>query len=371
MFHQKRGSSTTKSLKDLIKMIAVDQFLADSRRQILLQKMKELCALEPSRYESLCQLLIHNLVDYGQNLPETVNSYYAQPGGLVDLALNRTEAALSLLQEFMIQDETNAITEEQKLWQYALYSAAILRGIGKLYIDYRIDLFDNNGQLLQGWNPLFESLTNTGSYYDYELLKESDIEFRRRLNILLAKQLIPSSGFSWIASNSHVLAVWLALLNEDWGAAGTLGAILVRADAIAIQRYFTETLTKSNEGRSGRYRAGTFTGGIPLTTLDNDQKIINELAQELLNFLVNEKILINKAPLLTVPGGLPMSKEMFVLFVREDPIYKNWISNFRNQAIATGAKQLRAQRLNAAGQWQTMENEPTPPAPAPGIKRRA
>ena len=58
--------------------------------------MRDLSGLEESRYESLCAILIENLVHYCQSLPETTNSYYSQPGGLVDHALNRTEAALSL-----------------------------------------------------------------------------------------------------------------------------------------------------------------------------------------------------------------------------------------------------------------------------------
>ena len=50
---------------------------------------------------------------------------------------------------------------------------------------------------------------------------------------------MPVSGFAWIASNPQVLAVWLALLNEDQRSAGTLGAILIRADAIGYSTLFT------------------------------------------------------------------------------------------------------------------------------------
>ncbi len=161
MFHRQRKSSLSaqsKSLKDLIRMVTAEQFLSEEKRQVLLQKMRAFSGLEASRYESLCSVLVENLVNYCQNLPETANSYYSQPGGLVDHALNRTEAALSLFKEFTVQEQPDLLSEEQKLWQYALYSAAILQGLGKLFDEFRINLFDSNGQLLKQWNPLLESL---------------------------------------------------------------------------------------------------------------------------------------------------------------------------------------------------------------------
>lgn len=334
LFHRERKNSLSmqrKSLKDLTRIVSAGHFLAEDKRPILLRKVRDFTNLDAPRYEELCTVLIEHLVQYYQNLPETANSYYSQPGGLVDHALNRTEAALSLFQEFMVPEHPEALSEEQKLWQYALYSAAILQGIGKLFVDFHINLFDANGQLLKEWNPLLESLGKVGQHYTYEFQKEPEIEFRRRINLLLAKSLMPASGFSWIASNKEVLAVWLALINEDEGSAGTLGAILIRADAIAIQRYFNEFMLRSAAFEPGRYgRAGTFAGGVPESLLDKEQAAGLEFIQWLTKSLDEGRIMVNKAPLLMVPGGMLMCQEMFQLFVREHPEYKNW------QAIQKG-----------------------------------
>lgn len=328
MFHRQRKNSLSgqiKSLKDLSRMVTPVQFLAENKRDTLLQQMNEYSGLEPSRYNSLCLVLIENLVNYCQHLPETANSYYSHAGGLIDHALNRTEAALNLFQDFMLLEPNQQLSEQQNLWQYVLYSAALLQGIGKLVVDYKINLFDANGHLLKTWNPLLDGLTDTGNYYDYELQAESEIEFRRRLNLLLAKTLMPHSGFAWIAANSEALAVWLALLNEDTRAAGTLGAILIRADALAIQRYIREYMLRGGVHRGGRYgKAGTFSGGTPEELLEKEQAIGAEFIQWLYKSLEDGLILINKAPLFMVPGGLLMSQELFQLFVREHPEYKNW-----------------------------------------------
>ncbi|KTC80818.1 conjugal transfer nickase/helicase domain-containing protein [Legionella cherrii] len=349
LFHRQRQrkgslSSQGKSLKDLTRIVNANLILSEDKRQTLLKRMRMLSGLETARYDSLCGILINNLVHYCQNLPETTNSYYSQQGGLVDHALNRTEAALSLFQEFMVQDQPDLLSEEQKLWQYALFSAAMLQGIGKLFVDYRVSFYDANGQFLKEWNPLLENMTSTGVYYFYEFEKEPEIEFRRRLNLLLARTLMPASGFAWLASNPEVLAVWLALLNEDERSAGTLGAILIRAEAIAIQRYLLEFMVRGTAAHSGgRYRAGTFSGGQPETLLEKEQTVGMEFIQWMIKALGEGRIMVNKAPLFMVPGGMLMCAEMFQLFVREHPEYKNW------QAVQNGFLSLGLHNLAADG----------------------
>lgn len=347
MFHRygKKGASIrAKSLKDLTKIVSIDQLLSDEKRIQLMQQIRESCALETPRFDSLCLSIVHNLINHCQSLPETSNSYYSQPVGLVDHALNRTEAALNLFKQYLLLDEKTGFSEEQKLWQYALLSAAVLQGIGKLQIDYTIEIYDNTGHFLKQWNPLLESLALIGSHYTYSFQKESDVDFRRRLNILLARLLMPSSGFAWIASNPQVLAVWLALLNEDHHAAGTLGAILIRADSIAIQRYFNQQSARNYGARGGRYgRAGTFTGGIPESLSDIEQQMAIDFLQWLNKSLTAGIIMINKAPLFMVPGGLLMSPDIFKWFVREHPEFKNW------QAIQNAFLSLGLHKTNPDG----------------------
>lgn len=360
LFHRERKNSLStqrKSIKDLTRIIPASHFLIEDRRQALLIKMHALTQLEPSRYERLCLALIDNLVLYCQNLPETANSYYSQPGGLVDHALNRTEAALSLFQEYMVHEPGDSLSEEQLLWQYTLYSAALLQGLGKLFVDYQVSLFDVNRKPLKEWNPLLESLGSIGQYYAYEFQKEPEVEFRRRINLLLAKALIPASGFAWIASHGEVLAVWLALLNEDERSAGTLGAILIRADAIAIQRYFTEFMHRHGSNHpAGRYGSiGTFAGGTPETLLEKEQHAGLDFIQWMIKSLDEGRIMINKAPLFMVPGGMLMCQEMFQLFVREHPEYKNW------QAVQNGFLALGLHSCGADGsatvRFEQMQNQ--------------
>lgn len=350
MFHRygkKPKSSQAKPLNELTRVIPAALMLAEEKREILLRQIKNTCALDEPRFDGLCLSLMHNFINHCQSLPETSTSYYSQQGGLIDHALNRTEAALSLFQQYLLLDAGAELSEEQKLWQYALFSAAILQGIGKLQIDYRVELYDNNGQFLKQWNPLLENLATVGSCYSYEFLGDSDDEFRRRLNLLLARFLMPASGFAWIVSNPQVLAVWLALLNEDEYSAGTLGAILIRANAIAIQRDFNQVILRSYGSRGGRGRYGrvsTFTGGVPPESVaEIEQQLGIEFIQWLTKALDAGKVMVNKSPLFMVPGGLLMTPEMFHLFVREHSEYKNW------QAVQNGFLSLGMHSLGVDG----------------------
>lgn len=345
MFHRplnKSGAPQVKLLKDLTRIISPEHMLNDEKRTTLLRQIRDNVALEAERFDSLCLTTIHHLIYHCQHLPDSSNSYYSQPGGLLDYALNRTEIALNLFKQYIMIDDKSGISEEQKLWQYALLTAALLQGIGKLPIDYQVELYDGSGQFLKQWNPLLENLVSVGNYYNYSFQKEVSIDFRRRLNILLARFLMPASGFAWIASNPHVLATWLALLNEEPYAAGTLGAVLIRANALAIQRYLMQLQAKAAGLRAGRYgRVSTFTGGAAESISDVEQQIGVEFMQWMTKSLASGAIMVNQAPLLMVPGGMLMLPDMFKLFIRQNPEFKNWQAA-QNGFLSLGLHQTAA-----------------------------
>lgn len=321
---RKAQAARSKPRHDLTAMTTPTVLLAEAKRQALLEKIFQSSTLTAARFNNLCLSLLNNYINHSQQLPETANSYYALPGGLLDHALNRTEVALNIFHQQVVQQETD-LSEEQQLWLYALFSAGILQGIGKLKLDYRIELFDKKSHFLHEWNPLLNNLASSGHYYHYEFQKEGADELRRRVNALLAFQLMPKDGFAWIANNPEVLNAWLALLHEDPNGAGVLGAILERADAIAIQHDIAEVLTKNTSISDARLnRVNTFIDRAPESTLEQDKLLGAQFIKWLTQALEKGTFRINKAPLLMIPAGIIMSAEVFQLFIRAHPEYKNW-----------------------------------------------
>lgn len=324
MFHRekKQKGAFTKQARDLITIVAPAHALADVKREDLVQKIKTTMAWDSAQFESFGLSLLHNLINHCQSLPETAHSYYASSWGLLDHALNRTEAALNIFRQYIIQDN-ESLTSEQSLWLYVLFSASLLQGVGKLQIEYKVDLFDVCEQYLKPWNPLLENLTSSCAHFYYQFEQNQDNDLRKHINLLLARLILPNGAFSWIASTPETLATWLFLLHEDWESAGTLGAILIRAEAISIQRYWNEWLAR-NAARGRLHRMTTFTDTLPATSNEREQWLGIEFIQWLTQNLENGTIVVNKAPLFMVPGGMLMSAELFKWFVRENPEYKNW-----------------------------------------------
>ena len=351
VFHRtdkKAKTGLTKPLDELTVVKVASQLLSCPKRQDLLQKMSQASLLEPARFNSLALKVIHNLINYCQSLPETASSYYSSAGGLLDHALNRTEAALSLFRKHIMQQRDLVATEEQALWSYVLFSASMLQGIGKLQTDYVVDLYDSNGQLLTRWNPLLENMISIGSYYYHQFQENNDDAFRCRLNLLFSKALMPSSGFAWIASNMRALKVWLALIGEgEDSGSGTLKAILSRADDIALQRELNALLLKlQREGYSGGRgnRIATFTDVQPTESTINKRLLGVKFIRWIQAAIADGRFVIHQGPLLVVTGGMVMSEIMYRIFVKEHPEYKKW------QIVQNGLLSLGLHHVAADGE---------------------
>ena len=328
MFHRheiKTRPGQSKALQDLIAVATPKSLLAEKKRISLVQKIQESSTLDASRFDELCLKLLHQFSNHCQLLPETANSYYALPGGLLDHALNRTEAALHLFRQQMVQGESAELSEEQKLWLYALFSAALLQGIGKLQLDYHIELHDTNGVFSKVWNPLLEDFSGNTKYYHYEFAQGSEDDLRCRLNLILAYQFMPKAGFAWIASNPDVLAAWLALINEDPNSAGMLGLIFERAEAIAIQRELTVFLIRQTSSTGGRpNRVSTFIDTLPESTHEKELALGAEFIKWLNQELTKGRFCVNKIPVMMLPAGIHLSPEVYQWFMRDHPDVKHW-----------------------------------------------
>ncbi|MDP3704327.1 MAG: TraI domain-containing protein [Legionellaceae bacterium] len=339
---EKRSKArSTKPLKDLVAVEPIEQLLDDKKRQALLLQISESIGLDSSNFNKLALPLVHNVTRYCQNLPEA-SLYYAHRGGLIDRTLNRTEAALQLVRRLLVLGKDDKPSEEQKLWLYALFSAGMLRGIGALHTDYSVELFDANGQQVKRWQPLLEDLSSVGKYFHYDFLRADETSFRNDVSLLLARQIMPNAGFTWIMSNPDVFAVWLALLQEDRDTTGPLAAILERADAIAIQRDITDYLVKNAEFGEGRgNRIGTFVDVAPENSVERDRVLGAEFIAWLTKSLESGKIVINKVPLhiQVLANGVIMDPQVLDIYIQEHRKVKNRVA-IQNAFLASNLHRL-------------------------------
>lgn len=224
----------------------VKRLLEHKKCQDLILQCNQLLGFTEEQSDTYVIPLLQDFSEFVQNLPETRNSYFSNQGGMIEHALMRATAALSMCRAYFSAQPSHKnnhrMSAMETLWMYTLFSSGILNGIGKVFSDFVIELYDENGKHLDRWNPFEGSMleTKASSYdYDFEEGRHADL-FSRRLSVLLAKELIPFKGFAWISSDKEVLSVWLSLLEDNQRDAGIFGPFIVRADALAINTYFDE-----------------------------------------------------------------------------------------------------------------------------------
>lgn len=333
---------------DVTFVASPDTIYADGKRQLLIQKINQLCAFDASRFQTLCTRLLDCLANYYQYLPETTNRWYAQSSGLLDQALHRTDIVLTLFRDTLILDNPNILSEAQQLWMYVLFSASLLRGIAKVQLNYHVKLFDRSRSLMASWNPLLGSLYEQATSYQYEWINNNDDEeeYRRFLNVLLAQRLMPKAGFDWIASDARALATWMSLLHDDLIGSNMFVAILERADALVLASDLHHFASRRSLpfGATKPSHIGTFMDVPQETYIEKEQALGAEFIHWLQNALAKGQFSLNQMPLLMSSAGLVLFPELFQWFIREHPEYRNW------QAVQKGLLRWGVHRLSASDQ---------------------
>ena len=332
-----------------------DKLLKDKKHPELIALIKKNLAFGADDYKKLALPLIENVARAFQHLPET-SLYYSGRGGLLDRVLNRTEAALGLMQALLVKEDGNMPSEEQKLWLYVVFSAGLLRGIGRLYGEYKVKIYDEMAVFRSFWRPLHEDMSAIGSYYSYEFSREEDQNARKHITLLMAQRLMPADGYERLSAHPAIFYAWLALLEEDRDGSGPLDAILDRANAIAAQRYLMayveehEYLIDNSMGR-----VSSFLDSTPESIIEREQAIGAEFLLWVHDHLADGRFILNKPPMHAeiFPSGVVLSPEVFDMFVQSHLKFKNKFAvqraaqawNKHNQE-ALGEDGLQAQTLS-------------------------
>ncbi len=320
----KTPSAATPIPSKLIAILSTEQLLSENKRPELIADLAQLSEFESSSFDTLCKRLLHNFANRCQRLPEST-VYFSQLGGFLDHSLQRTHAAMHLFRQYLVANPEAPLTIEQQQWWYALFSASLLRGVGRLCLDYKVNRYTLKGQFLKQWEPLLETQGQVSQQVHVEFATHTDRIFRHRLTLLLARLLMPDTGFEWLVSNQKILAIWLALLEEDEMKAGALGAILDRADSIAIQNELhTLPLQQPTIRPERRAAVSSFIDHTPENIPEKERFTAVEFMRWVTQALERGKFLLNRAPILAVPGGLLICPEAFQAFSREHQHYKNW-----------------------------------------------
>lgn len=329
---------------DLMLVKMADELLNNDKAKEAIKKFPNLLSLSAENFDSLCKSLINNYAEFVQELPETRGGYFCLKGGILEHALRRSSIALSILRSYFLPngDEKAPLTQPQTLWAYAIFTAGMLQGIGKVAVDLHAELYDRSHRHLKEWSPLDGSMVTNGAYYKYDFDNPFPDDFRNRATLLLARQLMPVDGFRWLASNKDLFAIWLALLDDDHRGARNLGPILWRADLLAIQEFYDQhglvADPKLLEGLE-------LPEGEDIIPPEKAADAVAAFQEWLKEKLKSKEFSLGDGPVVAVPGGAVLiTNSAFQLFVRESLDFKNW------QAVQTAFTGLGIHQIGSTNE---------------------
>ena len=207
-------------------------------RRKLMAKIKKLSKAPDQYYQSLYLPLLQFFADYVQSLPDLRTHGTQHNTYWLDSALARTAYALTLRHRLTLPHHgtPEEVQKDYALWTYVTFSSSLLWHIGKLCTHYMVSLCDEKGYVKDSWNPMRHSMVQVGQFYKIRSLDANGPDTFKQMTTILAKQLMPRDGFSWIAGNQKALEEWLLALTEETGSQGQLICVLELSQKIVEEQ---------------------------------------------------------------------------------------------------------------------------------------
>lgn len=193
------------------------QLLVEHERTGYLKKINDLVKMPAEHFDPLYGKLVDNFIEFVQILPVRYREHLT---GILQDSLRHGLMALQLLSE-------TASNKPQPIYQYAVFSMALLADTVKVIATQKVMISDADGIYIDEWCPFAGSLVEQGAEF-YKIREYGGYRqaFLNSANPLLAQKVMPELGMRWIGSNPRIFDMWLAVLtgHEDW--AGELGFLL-------------------------------------------------------------------------------------------------------------------------------------------------
>lgn len=212
---------TTVKNGSLYPVLSYNDLLAHPKRRLLLEKIKKNTYLDDENYALLYEPLIEYFIEFVQALPYHVGG---MPGSLMDYSLERGELALRLFDEKFTENL-------DPLQAYALFSAALLQDVGRVMSQQKILFCDEQGGFIAEWLVCEGSMIGKTDYYRLRFLDQEWVGLAQAVTPILARQLMPPLGFTWLWDDHFTFRIWLAMLTGEGQVGGSLVELLQLVNA--------------------------------------------------------------------------------------------------------------------------------------------
>lgn len=221
-------------------ILSAGSLLAHEPCAELLHGLRKMSLCPSTHWDDLYGRVIAAFAEFVQGLPfpaDIDSSYYRTHG----LLLQGLERSYAVLQGFQASQQKNHVFsfshKEQALWEFALLSATLLLELGHVVLSYDVEICEASNAPMSLWNAHLGTLPEQAQNEQYRLIQIKSFEptelLSRKLTPLLARRLLPSHTFAWLAADPVILEAWLFLLmREPTGLRGPAQSLWVHNDAL-------------------------------------------------------------------------------------------------------------------------------------------
>jgi len=180
--------------------------LNDKRYAFYIEQVKRLTQLPNEHFEHFYLAFIERFAEFVQVIPETRD---APLGTLLSSGLLR---GLNTLDVFVTQ-----FGDPTPLERYALFTACVLRDIGRVITQQKIFITGETGITVKHWQPFCGPMTEEieGDSFKIIPLSTTFERLNRSVRLTLARQVMGENGFLAIASDLRLFMEWLEALEEE------------------------------------------------------------------------------------------------------------------------------------------------------------
>lgn len=201
----------------VIPILTSEQLFSKARYQSLIKDLRSYAQLPDEHFEVLYIDLLNRFAEFVQLIPSQPRGAL---GGLLNMGLARGVLAI----EYYIAHHGKAALDA--LQCYAVFTAGLLLDISRVAVNQKVIITDAKGNYETTWRPFMGSMYHLGKYYRLMDIAPAYRRLEVPINSILARQIMPETGFLWLSSHWRVFSDWLDALNQG-GAGGERIAHLI------------------------------------------------------------------------------------------------------------------------------------------------
>lgn len=217
-FSRKMNKKSVRSYTEasIFPILSANQLVPNTDQKSYLLKLNEQLRLPTDHFDALYGELLTNFIEYMQILP---SHYGGNLGSMIYEGMHRAHLAIQLLYD----------TSEQApdpLYTYAVFSMALLLDIKHVMSTQKVHIVNDFGEFESEWCPFTGSMIGRGDYFKIREYTGHREAFLHSINVILAEDLLPDIGKTWLYSDTDIFDMWISVLtgHSDW--AGKLGHLL-------------------------------------------------------------------------------------------------------------------------------------------------